>query len=97
MSTQSWPDKDPGEVLDYRFDWTQRLTVNRIKDTIVSSVWAITDGTGLNIDTSTVNNPFTVVWLSGGTVGTTYTLKNTVVTSSGRTMVQAVKLKVTTL
>lgn len=92
MTTPSFPFKDPNEVLDYTLDWTSRLGV----DTIQTSNWSISAGSGLVIDSQSVDgtNKKTTVWLSGGTENISYTLLNRVVTAGGRTMDQSVKLKV---
>lgn len=87
----TWPAaKDPDEVKDYRLIWTNMLTGG---DTISSSVWTITAGTGLTIDSQATENAETVVWLSGGVEGTNLTLLNEIVTTGGRTYQQSVKLR----
>lgn len=85
-----WPPKDSDEVLDYILDWSARLS----SDTISTSSWAIASGSGLTIDSDSETTTTTTVWLSGGTVGTTYTLTNTIVTAGGRTMEQSVKIRI---
>jgi len=90
---QRFPDKAPGELLDYRVDWSARLTVNRVSDTITASTWSASP-VGLTINTNTFTNPYTTVWISGGTLNETYTLTNTVTTQGGRTMVEEIQIKV---
>ena len=89
---ESFPYKDPNEVLDYILDWTSRIE----GDTIQTSSWSIVTGSGLVINSDNVDNTFkkTVVWLSAGTEGITYLLLNRITTAGGRTMDQSVKLKV---
>lgn len=70
--------KDPEAILDYMIDWTDWLA----GDTIVSAVWTIP--AGLTVVTDSHDNTTTTVWLSGGTLGTTYTGKVHIVTSAGR-------------
>jgi len=94
MAHQFWPDKDPGEQLDYRIDWKDRLLVNRVTDSIASSTW--TGTSGITIASNNFSGTFTTVWLAGGTIGTTYTVTNTIVTTGGRTMVQSVSIKIAT-
>jgi hypothetical protein len=94
QNSTSWPDKDPGETLDYRMDWTARLTQSGVADTISSSTWVVTKGTGLSLTAQYLSSNQTVVWLGSGTVGVTYTVTNTIVTTAGRTMVQSGTLKV---
>ena len=83
-----WPSKDPDEVLDYSLDWAPRL----IDDTISTSLFIIPDG--IVADSSSNSPTETIVWLSGGTLGATYTITNRVVTAQGRTMDQTVRLRI---
>lgn len=85
-----WPNKDPDEVLDYTIDWTARL----LEDTIASSLWIVP--VGLTVTTQSNTTTTTTVWLSGGTLATTYQVLNRIVTAGGRTMDQTVKLKIKT-
>lgn len=83
-----WPPKDPAEVKDYDINWLPELGT----DTIVSSVWAIVAGTGLVINSNQFSTTRTKVWLSGGTLGQTYLLKNTITTALGDTEVETATL-----
>jgi len=86
----SWPaPKDPDEVKDYGLNWAAVL----VDDTIASSSWTITVGSGLTIDSSSYDDTSTTVWLSSGTIGG-YELLNRVTTAGGRTYDQTVKLRV---
>jgi hypothetical protein len=80
-----WPPKDPNEVKDYDLIWTYELA----GDTILSSTWSLPTGSSLSINsnsfTSTSTSSATKVWLSGGVIGQSYILTNTVVTAAGRT------------
>ena len=69
--------KDPQAKLDFTVDWSDWLGLNEI---IVSSSWSSPDG--LTIETSGYDSNYAVVWLSGGTAGTTYRLINTITTNS---------------
>ena len=71
--------KDDTEVLDYKVDWADWLTA----DTIASSSWVIPSG--ITKDFDSFDDDFTTVWFSGGTIGETYTLTNTIVSTAGRT------------
>jgi hypothetical protein len=86
-----WMDgKGPNEDSDIDIDWTVRLN----GDTITSSSWEIV-GTDPATPESPValeivsdpapafTNTMTKVWLSGGTLGITYVLRNTVNTAAG--------------
>lgn len=88
----TWPSKDPDEVLDYDLDWSARL----LTDTIATSDWSVSDGVGLTIGAESNTTTTTKVWLSGGTLGTAYTLLNRITTTGGRTMDQSVKIKIAT-
>lgn len=70
--------KDPDAVLDYQIDWSDWLG----SDTISSSSWTVP--TGITKDSDTNDTTSTIIWLSGGTVGTTYSIINHIVTASGR-------------
>lgn len=85
-----WPAKDPDEFLDYKVDWSKRLG----SDSISASTW--TTPSGISVVTSTFEPKYTVVWLSGGTVGTTYSFVNRVTTASGRIMEQTIDLPIKT-
>ena len=85
-----WMDgKGPNEDADFNIDWSTRLN----GDTIVSSTWAIigTDGpteSPLTLQISTnpapsSNDTSTKVWLTGGALGITYILQNSIVTAAG--------------
>ncbi len=72
--------KAPAEVIDYDAEW-----VLDADEDILTSTWAVT-GTGLTIDSSTFAAASVKIWLSGGTLGASYTVTNTITTSLGRTM-----------
>jgi hypothetical protein len=88
--------KAPAEVADYDVDWTARLN----GDTIVSSSWAITGGDAPALGTLAINSnsnttTLTKVWLSGGNLGVTYTLVNSVITAGGGDpLVESIQLPV---
>ncbi|WP_042776620.1 hypothetical protein [Sinorhizobium fredii] len=87
----TWPAvKDPNEVKDYSLDWSDLLGA----DTISSSTWTVSEGSGLVVDSSSNTTTATTVWLSAGTDVTNYSLLNRVVTAGGRTYDQTVRLKV---
>lgn len=71
--------KDPGAVLDYVVNWTDWLA----GDTIATSVWSVPAGI-----TNAVNffsAALAIIWLAGGTNGTSYKIVNTITTAQGRT------------
>lgn len=71
--------KDPDEVLDYVRDWSALLGA----DTISTSTW--TPDSGITVNSSSNTTTTATVWLSGGTLGTTYGVRNRIVTAGGRT------------
>jgi len=69
----------PGAILDYGFNWSSWLQAG---ETIVSSTWTI-DPT-LVLSSSQNVSGVTSTFVNGGTLGSVYTLINTVTTSNGR-------------
>ena len=72
--------KDSDAVLDYSFDWSDWLAGG---ETISSHT--VTVETGLTKDSDSESSGIVTVWLSGGTVGTTYKVACEIVTSASRT------------
>ncbi|WP_027949861.1 hypothetical protein [Haliea salexigens] len=74
--------KDPDAVLDYSIDWSAWL----VDDTITTSSWSVTGAdSDLTVDSDSKSTTATTVWLSGGTLGLTYTVTNRITTGDGRT------------
>lgn len=71
--------KDPNAALDYAIDWHAWLS----GDTIATSTWTVP--TGITKTSDTHDTTTATVWLSGGSVGQTYQLTNTITTAGGRT------------
>ena len=71
--------KDPDDVLDYVFDWSDWLETG---ETLTIAAWDVP--TGLSNDDDNIGTTTATVWLSGGTAGETYTIGCTVTTSTGR-------------
>lgn len=71
--------KDPDAVLDYRIDWSAWLG----DDTITASTWTVPSGIAKDSDTHDTTSA--TIWLSGGTLMTSYKLVNRIVTAGGRT------------
>lgn len=76
--------KDPNAVLDYSIRWTSWLVSG---DSIATSTWTIdvAPDASLAIDSSSVVAGVPTVWLSGGTAGESYVVRNRVVTTDSRT------------
>lgn len=81
--------KDGAATLDYRVDWEEWLD----GDTIATSTWTVP--AGLTQGAATNSTTTATVWLSGGTVGTTYQVTNRVVTAAGRTDERSFRVYVT--
>jgi hypothetical protein len=82
--------KDPESVLDWRFDWTEWLADGEAIEDSVMTVSA-----GIVLESSSYSPTSTTAWLSGGSVGSTYSLANRVTTSAGRTDERTVTIRVT--
>ena len=85
--------KDPDEVLDYSFDWSEWLSDG---DIIVNSMW-IVDGTDLDLSSDQLpsyDDTSTTVWLEGGTLGANYHLTNRITTADERIADRTVLIKV---
>jgi hypothetical protein len=88
MSASGGYIKDPAAVLDYNEDWSDWLGT----DTIATSTWSVP--TGITMGAYSHTTTVSTVWLSGGTAGTNYTVRNTITTVGGRTDVRSVIIKV---
>lgn len=78
--------KDPDAVLDYEIDWATWLG----DDTISASEWTVPAGITKDSDSNTTTTA--TIWLSGGTVETTYALVNHITTTAGRENDQTIKI-----
>jgi hypothetical protein len=103
MSLPRWkPDlivtKDPDAELDYGFGWTEWLAdvpAGEDPDTISSSSWIVSGADSeLSDADATHDETTTTVWLSGGTVGITYTVTNRIVTAGGRTEDRSMQIRI---
>jgi len=84
-----WPDKDPGDNLDYSLNWAARLSAG---ETITTSIWSAPAGITLSSGGNT--SSMTTCWIGGGLAGQTYVVVNTITTNAGRTMNQSVTINV---
>lgn len=87
---QSWPSKDPQEVLDYQFDWRARLVTS---ETISTSTFIVAEGS-VTMATPSIGVGTTMVWLSGGTLGEVNIITNRIATNQGRTYDETAKLRI---
>ena len=75
--------KAPGEKLDYQEDWSDWLGT----ETIASSSWDVPSGlTGTD---SSNDSDTTTIFLSGGSIGGTYMVRNVITTSSSPAKIAA--------
>lgn len=79
MSVLATWSKDPNAVLDYTLDWSLWLH----GDTISTSTWTVPGGITKVLDTKTSTT--TTIWMSSGTLATSYSVVNKIVTANGRT------------
>lgn len=92
---KSWPlPKDPDDICDYQFDWSDRLEDG---ETIASSTFTVDEGT-VEVDETTnppaIDGSLTTFWLSGGTDGQTCIITNRIVTSEGRQYDATARLRI---
>jgi hypothetical protein len=78
--------KDPDETLDYGVDWSAWLG----GDLIQSSVWTASPA-GITLGVSTNTATATAVWVSGGSVGSSYDVVNRITTLAGRVKDQTLR------
>lgn len=94
----AWPEKDPGDTLDYAFDIAPALTGNP-GDTIAALSVAISpDNPGdLTLASSAVDGTRAVLWLTGGQPATDYTVTVAITTACGRSLARSIGLAVVPL
>lgn len=73
-------DKDPTAVKDLSWDWEEWLD----GDTIVASTWAVEPAGELTVLGSDFTSTTSTVWLTGGTLLSSYRVTNTITTAAGR-------------
>lgn len=83
-------EKDPDATLEFGRDWSAWLAANG--DTIVTSTWIVPAGLTVVDESNTAT--VTLVWLSGGTAGSSYQITNRVVTAQGRTDDRSIQIVV---
>jgi hypothetical protein len=77
----------PHATLDYAFDWTEWLQTNETINSYVLTVDA-----GITKESDTENAGIVTVWLSSGTLGTTYNIACRITSSLGRTDERTVEI-----
>lgn len=73
-------DKDPGETLKYKFDWSKELTNTGFD---ISS-FTVTASTGITAGTAVQDGDNIIVPISGGTALATYTILCEMTDSNGQ-------------
>lgn len=66
----AWSTKDPNERLDYGFDWAGFLASN--PGAVINTASVVAEPAGLTIEPPIILDQLVKVWISGGTVDTTY-------------------------
>lgn len=81
--------KVPGETKDYGIEWEDALAAG---DAISASTWSVP--VGLTKVDEEYAGTVTLVRIAGGTVGTSYTLTNTITTVNGETLIGEIVVQV---
>lgn len=94
----AWPEKDPGDTLDYVFETAPALAGNP-GDTIVSAAATVNPGNpgDVTIASTAIDGTRVVLWLAGGQPGTTYTIAISLATACGRSLARSIALPVVSL
>lgn len=79
MAAQQFPDKDPGDTVDFPVDFTNVL---ESAEQIASVVWTVPAGLTSVLEEIDGTGKFAIIWLSGGTEGTCYRLTAAVTTDA---------------
>lgn len=85
---------DPDSTVDYEVDWSAELTAMG-DDTIVSAEWVVPTGITLTDESNTTTTH--TIWLTGGTLGASYTVTSRITTAGGRIEDQSITLSVVEL
>jgi broad specificity phosphatase PhoE len=86
---RTW-EKDPSATLDWKFNWTNWLSA---AEEISSATVTVSAGLTKVSDTNTANT--VTVWLSGGTLGESYTVNCRITTNQGRTDERTIGIRLT--
>ncbi len=94
----AWPEKDPGDTLDYVFDIAPALTANPGDSIATLDVVLSPANPGdISLVSAAADGARVVLWLSGGQVQTNYTVTVTVGTAAGRVLARSILLPVVAL
>lgn len=94
----AWPEKDPGDTLDYVFEIAPALVGNP-GDTIASLAVSISPNNpgDLTLASAAADGTRAVLWLTLGQPNTTYTVTISVTTACGRVLARSIALPVVPL
>lgn len=81
--------KDPNDVLDYLWDWSDWLATG---ETIATSQMIPT--AGITVDSAPSTDTTATAWLSGGTAGVNAQVTNRITTNQGRTRDETILLQI---
>lgn len=79
----------PDALEDFPLDWSRDLLTG---ETISESDWTVPSG--LTESTKSKTSTTTTIWLTGGTPGTIYAVRNVITTSAGRQFEQTFHIEV---
>lgn len=87
--------KDSGSTLDYTIDWSDWLSTNEQVQSVTYTVpTGITTSTAIGSAATATTSTTTRVTLTGGTNGTIYTIKASMESNQGRTVVRNFRVRV---
>lgn len=86
------PVAGPSTVSDYFLDWSSWLDTG---ETITASVWTVPTGITQTTPAPSFTAEQTKIWLTGGTIGESYVILNTITTSTGRQTAKTFTLTIT--
>lgn len=91
----TWPEKDPGDTLDYVFEIAPALVGNS-GDTIANLAVSISPNNpgDLTLASAAADGTRAVLWLAGGQPNTKYTVTINVTTACGRSLARSISLPV---
>lgn len=94
----AWPEKDPGDTLDYVFEIAPALVGNP-GDTIANLAVTISPNNpgDLTLASAAADGTRAVLWLTLGQPNTTYTVTINVTTTCGRALARSIALSVVPL
>jgi hypothetical protein len=95
MTLENTFEKDRRARIDYSVRWVDWLN----GDQLFSSAWAIVDTLdgALVIDTPTNTTGTATIWISSGTVNSTYRVENSIITLAGRVDNRSILIEVVDL